>query len=76
MVEVLIVGLGGVESKGVVIGPITQLMVDLGKVMTLVQDNSRVALIGRENEDVGVGAERAKCIFLGFAEVGLLWEGG
>ena len=75
IVEVLIVGLGGVGSKGLVGGPIRQLMVGLGKVIILVQDDSHVALIGGENEDVGIGAERAKCRFFGFGEVGLLWEG-
>ena len=59
--EVLIVGLGGVGSKGFVGGPIRQLTVGLGKVVILVRDNSRIALIGGENEDVGVGAERAEC---------------
>ena len=68
-VEVLIVGLGGVGSKGLVGEAIRQLTVGLS---ILVQDDSHVALIGRENEDVGVGAERAKCKFFGFGEVGLL----
>ena len=58
--EVLIVGVGGVGSKGLVGGPIRQLTVGLGKVMILVQDDSCIALIGGENEDVGIGAERAK----------------
>ena len=58
--EVLIVGLGGVGSKRFVGGPIRQLTVGLGKVVILVQDDSRVALIGGEDEDVGVGAERAE----------------
>ena len=35
-----------------------------------------MALIGGENKDVGFGAERAKCKFFGFGEVGLLREGG
>ena len=51
-------------------------MVSLGKVIIPVQDNSCVALIGWENEDVGVGEERAKCRFFRFGEVGLLMEGG
>ena len=76
IVEDLIVGLGGVESKGLVGGPIRQLTVSLSKVIILVQDDSHVALIGGENNDVGVGAERAKCRFFRFGEVGLLWEGG
>ena len=63
MVEVLIVGIGGV-------GPIRQLMVGL------VQNDSCVVLIGRENEDVEVGTERTECTFFGFGEVGLLWKGG
>ena len=33
-------------------------------------------LISRENEDVGVGAERAECRFFGFGEVGSLWKSG
>ena len=74
IVEVLIVGLGGVGSKGLVGGPIRQLMVDLIKVVILLQDDSSIALIG--GEDVGVGAERAECRFFGFGEVGSLWEGG
>ena len=72
----MIVGLGGVESKGLVGGLIRQLTVGLGKVNILVLDDSRVALIGGENEDVGVGVERAKCRFFRFGEVGVLWEGG
>ena len=36
--EVLIVGFGGVGSKGFVGGPIRQLTVGLGKVVILVQD--------------------------------------
>ena len=71
VVEVLIAELGGVGSKGLVGGPIRQ----LGKVIIPVQDDNRVALISGENEDV-VGAERAKCRFLGFGETGLLWDGG
>ena len=59
--KVLIVGLGGVGSKVFVGGPIRQLTVGLGKVVILVQGDSRIALIGGENEDVGVGAERAEC---------------
>ena len=51
-------------------------MISLSKVIIPVQNNSRVAIIGWENEDVGVGAERVKCRFFGFGEVGLLWEGG
>ena len=70
IVEVLIVGVGGVGSK-----PIRELTVGLGKVIILVQDDSHVALIGGENEDVGVGVERAKGRFFGFGEVELLWEG-
>ena len=61
---------------GLVGGPIRQLTVSLGKVVILVQDDSSVALIGRENKDVGVGAERAESRFFGFGEVGSLWEGG
>ena len=76
MVEALIVGLGGDGSKGLIAGPIRQLTLGLGKVIILVQDDSRVALIGRENKDVWVGAERAKCRFFGFGEVWLLWVGG
>ena len=76
MVEVFIVGLGGVGSKGLIAGLITQLTVSLGKVIIVVQDDSCVVLIGWENEDVGVGAERAKCRFFRFGEVGLLWAGG
>ena len=49
---------------------IRQLMVGLGKVIILVQYDSRVALIGGENKNVGFGAERAKCRFFGFGEVG------
>ena len=75
-VEVLIVGLGGVGSKGLVGGPVRQLTVGLSKVIILVQDDSHIAPIGGENENVGVGVERAKCRFFGFEEVGLLWEGG
>ena len=59
MVEILIVGLGGVGSKGLVGGPIRPLTVGLGKVIIPVQDDSRVALMGGKNEDVGVGAKRA-----------------
>ena len=73
--EVLIVGLGGVGSKGLVGGPIRQLTVGLGKVIILVHDDSHVALIGGENEDVGVGAERAKCRFFGIGEVGFVVGG-
>ena len=69
IVEVLIVGLGGVGSKGLIGGPIRQLTVGLSKEIILVQDDSRIALIGGENEDVGVGAERAKCRFFRFGEV-------
>ena len=76
IVEVLIVGLGGVGSKGLVDGPIRQLMVGLGKVVILVKDDSSVAFIGGENDDVGVGAERAECRFFGFGEIGSLWEAG
>ena len=75
MVDVLIVGLGGVGSKGLIGGLIRQLTVSLGKVIIFVQDDSHVALIGGENKDVGVGADRVKCRFFGFEEVGLLWEG-
>ena len=75
IVEVLIVGLGVVGSKGLVGGSIRQLTVGLGKVIILVQDDSRIALIGGENEDE-IGAERAKCRFFKFGEVGLLWESG
>ena len=50
-------------SEGFVGGPIRQLTVGLGKVVILVQDDSRFALIGGESEDVGVGAERAECRF-------------
>ena len=53
----------GLEARGFVGGPIRQLMVSLGNVVILVQDDSRIALIGGENEDVGVGAERAECRF-------------
>ena len=74
--EVLIVGLGGVGRNGFVGGTIRQLTVDLGKVVILVQDDSRIALIVGENEDIGVGAEGAECSFFRFGEVGLLWEGG
>ena len=74
--EVLIVGLGGVGSTGLVGGPITQLMVGLSKVIILVQDDSRIALIGGENDDFGVGAERVKCRLFGLGEVGSLWKGG
>ena len=74
MLEVLNVGLAWVGSKDLVGGPIRQLTVGLSKVI-IVQDESRVALISGENEDV-VGAERAKCRFLGFGEAGLLWDGG
>ena len=73
--EVLIVGLGVVGSKGLVGGPIRQLTVSLGKVIILVQDDSHVALIGGEKEDVGIGAERTKCRFFRFGEIGFLWEG-
>ena len=45
-------------------------------VIFLVQDNNHVALISWENEDVGVDADKAKCRFFGFGEVGLLREGG
>ena len=69
MVGVLIVGLGGV-------GRWTDQTVGLSKVIILVQDKSRVALIGGENGDVGIGTERAKCRFFRFGEVSLLWEDG
>ena len=74
--EVLIVGLGGVGSKGLIGGPIRQLTIGLGKVIILVQEDGHAALIGGENKGVGVGAERAKCRYFGFGEVRLLWEGG
>ena len=73
--KVLVVGLGGVGSKGFVGGPIRQLMVGLGKIVILVQDSSHIALIGGENENVGAGVERAECRFFRFGEVGSLWEG-
>ena len=76
MMEVLIVGLGGVGSKGLIGGLIGQLTVGLSKVIILVQDNNRVALIGGESKDVGVSAERTKCRFFRFEEVRLLGEGG
>ena len=50
-------------------------MVGLSKVIILVQDDSRVALISGENKDVGVSAEGVKCRFFIFGEVGLLREG-
>ena len=73
IVEVLIVGLGGVGNKGFVGGPIRQLTVGLGKVVILVQDDSCIVLISGENEDVGFGAERVECRFFRFGEVGW-WE--
>ena len=51
MVEVLVVRLGGVGFKGLVSGSIGIIPVEV--------DHS-VALISRENKDVGVGAEGAK----------------
>ena len=54
MGEVLIVGFSRNRCKGLICAPIRQLMVSLGKVIILVQDDSHVAHIGRENEDVGV----------------------
>ena len=72
----LIVGLGGVGFKGMICEPIRQLTVGLGKVIILVQEDSYVSLIGRENKDVGVGVERSKCRFFGFGVVGLLREDG
>ena len=69
------VGLRGVRCKGLIGGPMRLLTVSLNKVIITVQDDSRVALIGGENKDVGVGVERAKCRFFGFGEVGLLREG-
>ena len=48
---------------GFVGGPIRQLTFGFDKVVILVQDDSHIALIGGENEDVGVGAERAECRF-------------
>ena len=44
-------------------GPIRQLMVSLGKVLILVQDDSPVALISGENKDIGDGAESEVQIF-------------
>ena len=41
-------------------GWIGKLTVRLGKVIILVEDNSSVALIGRENKDVGVVGEGAE----------------
>ena len=41
-------------------GWIGKLTVRLGKVIILVEDDSSVALIGRENKDVGVVAEGAE----------------
>ena len=44
-------------------GSIRQLKVSLGNLIILVQDDSHVALIGRENNDVGDGVARAKADF-------------
>ena len=65
----------GLEARFVG-GPIRQLTVGLNKVVILVQEDSRNAHIGGENEDVGVGAERVEYKFFRFGEVGSLWEGG
>ena len=35
-------------------------MLSLGKIVSLVQDNCGVALIGREDEDAGIDAKRAE----------------
>ena len=45
IVEVLVVGLGGVGSKGFVGGPIRQLTASLSKAVILVQDNHGDALM-------------------------------
>ena len=55
---------------GLVGGLIRQLTVSLGKVIILVQDNSRIALITGENDDVGVGAESEVQIFLDLERLG------
>ena len=54
---------------GLVGGLIIQLTVSLDKVMILVLDDSRVALICGENDDVGVGAEKAK------VQIFQIWRG-
>ena len=60
MVEVLVVGLSRVGGKELVSGWIGKLTVRLGKVIILVEDDSGVALVGRENKDVGVVTEGAE----------------
>ena len=46
------------------------------KVIIIVKENHCAVLVGGENEDVGVGEERAECRFFTFGEIGLLMEGG
>ena len=59
MVEVLVAGLGVVGRKRLS-GSIGQLVVSLSKVPIPLEDDCGVALISRENKDVGIGMEVAK----------------
>ena len=63
-------------GQGLVGGPIGQLMLSLGKIISLVQDDRGVALIGRKDKDAGVGVKGAESRTFGGAEVGLLRESG
>ena len=63
-------------GQGLVGGPIRQLTLSLSKIVSLVQDDRGVAVIGGEDEDGGVGAKGAKCRTFGGAEVRLLRESG
>ena len=61
---------------GVVGGTIGQLMLSLGKIVSLVQDDRGVALIGKEDEDAGVSAKGVESRTFRGAEVRLLRESG
>ena len=63
-------------GQGLVGGPIRQLTLSLGKIVSLVQDDCGVALIGGEDEDAGVGAKGAESRTFRGAEVWLLRESG
>ena len=61
---------------GLVDGPIGQLALSLGKIVTLIQDDCGAAIIGREDKDVGIGAYGAVSRTFRVAGVWLLRESG
>ena len=73
MVVVLVMGWSRFGGKGLISGPIRQLLVGLGKVIILVKGNHSVALISWKNNDVGVSAEGAEGRFFLFGGIGW-WE--